>query len=773
MVNYKYKDLYWKPHIDKQITISVDNSSLKFINKDIDWENFELTESLHSESELRFGSCEASMLKFRIHNNFVSLKNKWLTITEILDGKKDSIFQFGRYKVDSDVPTADRKYRDVTAYDIMYDILNANMAKWYNKILPKKDSTVTLKYFRTSFISHFGLEQSEPQGGLVNDEMIVKRTIKPEQISGKDIITAICEINGCFGHIGRDGKFHYIYLNQDIMGLYPSNTLFPDHAPDYLPQSETGHLYPQDPQSTNLGTVAYISGDYEDFLVKPIKKIQIRKEENDIGGQYPEEDVSGNSYIIEDNFLVYEKNSSQLKEIAQNLYEKITNIIYRPFSCEAVGNPCLEVGDGIRFSTKYELVESYILNRTLKGIQGLRDSYSAEGKETYSEKVNSVSKSIIQLKGKTNILERNVDETKSEIKDVDSKLSSRIEQTVKSISMSVTNDKTGKTAEVKLLLTDEGGTQYEVTADKIDFTGLVSFKNLEDSGETTINGDNIKTGTIQSINIKNGDVLENGEYPFSVDENGNAEMKSATITGGSFNINDKFTVDKSGNVEMKSATINGNVTAVNGFSLQYTNETVKPSITKTYKFVKTGYNNPVEGGMINEPFLNIYSPSGKRVIAIGTSLYDEYPDKFKNKDVPFFPNGAMIEDVYIDSLHYTFTQRENIIESGGQDSNGEEILGGQNTLMYKVRKSGVFVCFAGTYRPYIHRKNEIRYFNLNNIAEYFPTNHSTRTVGYASERMFLFQLTPQGELRVRNIGENLETSMPPEVNFRFDYFIFP
>ena len=73
------------------------------------------------------------------------------------------------------------------------------------------------------------------------------------ELSGKDVITAICEINGCFGHIDRNGKFQWLYLEQDIQGLYPANDLYPDHAPDYLPQAETGHLYPQDPKGIPIG----------------------------------------------------------------------------------------------------------------------------------------------------------------------------------------------------------------------------------------------------------------------------------------------------------------------------------------------------------------------------------------------------------------------------------------------------------------------------------------------------------------------------------------
>ena len=210
--------------------------------------------------------------------------------------------------------------------------------------------------------------------------------------------------------------------------------------------------------------------------------------------------------------------------------------MYRPFDADCVGNPCLEIGDPIRISTRYEIVESYILKRTMKGIQALRDSYSAAGPEKYSEKSNSVSKSIIQLKGKTNTLIRNVEETRSEIEDVETGLSSKIAQTVKGIEMSVSNNKEGKTAEVKLLITEEGGTRYEVTADEIDFSGLVSFTNLETGGQTNINGDNITTGTINSINIHNGNITD-GKYPFSVDSSGNMFANNATIWGNLYGLN--------------------------------------------------------------------------------------------------------------------------------------------------------------------------------------------------------------------------------------------
>lgn len=546
MIDYKYFDLFWNGSVDKQWKIEYEGGVI--VNKgQLFSESIELTESLCSGSELRFGSCEASSFKFKIGNTVQSLIGKWLNVSIVLDHNEDEPFVVGRYKVASDKVTSDRMWREITAYDAMYDIINSSAVEWYNKILPNNNSKVTMKQFRTSFIESFGLKQKDIS--LANDDMIIEKTIqvgegteidtsteqvsilKESSLSGLNVINAICEINGCFGRIGRDGKFHYIYLHQAIEGLYPANNLFPDRAPDHMVQAKTGHLYPQNPESKRIETSNYIECHWEDFVTKRITKLQIRQEENDIGTVWPDEDLKqgDNCYIIENNFLVYGKTADQLSAIAKNVFNKITDIVYRPFDSDIRGNPCLEVGDAIRISTKYEIVESYILNRTLKGIQALRDSYSAKGTEKYSEKVNSVSQSIIQLKGKTNTLIRNVEETRSEISDIETGLTSRITQLANGISMEVINGADGKTAEVKLYIND-GETVHEVIADKIDFTGLVSFKNLEDSGETQVNGDNITTGTINSINIRNGN-LSDGKYPFSVDRNGNMFANNATLWG--------------------------------------------------------------------------------------------------------------------------------------------------------------------------------------------------------------------------------------------------
>lgn len=465
VVNYKYGDLFKKDTVDKQLSIVSDDGKINITNTELHQEKFELTESLCSEQELTFGSCEAAMIKFTVSNTFLPMKGKWLTVRMSLDGHTDAAFQFGRYKVDSDTPTADRTCREVIAYDALYDVLTADVAAWYNTVFPSheeqktdEDGTittvtvydpVTMKQFRNSFFKHFGIEQADIT--LINDNMSIEKTVAVttssetssdteesstigESMSGKEVLSCICEINGCMGHMGRDGKFHYIYLEQEIQGLYPRNDLYP-----------ADNLYPRDPKSTQIGKGFYVSAKYEDYLVRTINKLQIREQKNDIGVIVGS---GSNAYVIEDNFLVYGKGTKELKGIAKNILSKIRGIVYRPFTADCKGNPCLEVGDAVRLPTRYELIESYILKRTLKGIQALRDDLEADGEEYRTNGANGIQKSILKLKGKSNVLERTIEKTQSTITDVEKGLQSQITQTATEIRTEVKNTTDGLSSRI-------------------------------------------------------------------------------------------------------------------------------------------------------------------------------------------------------------------------------------------------------------------------------------------------------------------------------------
>ena len=460
MIKYDKFDLYMEESVDKQLQIEFDGGTIT--NKEIPSEQFSLTESLSSDG-LMFGSCEASEVRFRIYNVFTPLKDKWLTVTQVLDKDYDNPLQLGKYKVYSDKPTADRSYRDVVAYDSMFDIINADVASWYNSLT----FPMQLKSFRDSFFDYFGIDQEEV--ALVNDAMTVEKTIEPSVLSGKDVLQSICQINGCFGHIGRDGKMQYVFLNAIIGGLYPSNDIYP--ADD---------LYPMQPNINVLSKGLYVEPPtYEDYMVKPIDKLEIREKEGDIGVIVGSGD---NAYIVEDNFLVYGKSTDDLTVIANNMLYVIDGLEYRPFDAVLVGNPCFEVGDIVRINTKHQIIDSYILQRTLSGVQCLRDDFSAEGEEYQSEKVNDIQTEIKQLKGKSNTLERTIEETRSTIANMEEGLQSEITQTAESITSTVAS-----TYETK---TDAGKTKKELqseikqTADEITQNVSATYETIQSASAT-------------------------------------------------------------------------------------------------------------------------------------------------------------------------------------------------------------------------------------------------------------------------------------------------
>lgn len=429
MINSSLKEKYWDSSTDKQMVISVVGTNQKIDNSMLEIGTFALEESLCSESELKFGACEANCVKFTARNTAGNIIGKTISIEETIDGDSENPMPYGVFKVASDVPTADRTKRQITAYDAMYDIVNTDVKSWYAGL----SFPMTLKQFRDSFFAHLGIAQVETS--LVNDSMTVNKTIVATQtddssavteesaISGKTVVTAICEINGCFGNINREGKFEYVFLKAITSALYPAEDLFP-----------ADNVFPSDANTESM-TGHYIAFDYEDFQSKEITQLEIKTSEDNAGAIVG---TAGNNYSITGNFLVSDKTGAELAQIANNLLPIMAKAAYTPIkSCTCVGNPCLTLGEPIRFNTTREIVETYLLQRTLTGVQSKRDSISAQGTQTHSAKVNSIRDTLESVERRTGKLERNADHLQSTYEDLEEQTNSKFEQTAKSISAEV------------------------------------------------------------------------------------------------------------------------------------------------------------------------------------------------------------------------------------------------------------------------------------------------------------------------------------------------
>lgn len=511
MINDAYLHQYYVDGIPKQLNISVIGKDISITNAEMHNTNFELTERLMSENQLKFGTCEASTLKYRVSNIYEPLINQEILVSERLKGLKDN-FVYGKYRIFSDTPTSDRQYRDIVAYDDMHRIINADVAAWYNSVFVSEDVVIPLKELRHSFCLYFGLEEEDI--ALCNDDMGVCKTIFPSEISGKDVLSCIGEINGCFPHISRSGKMQYIVLKNASKAVYPEKTVFPSNTvypgeggivdlsePTYrivksvYPSNTVfpaENLKPLNNVEKKTGSTIYKKCSYEDYKSNKITKVVIRKEEGDAGANAG---VDGNTYILQDNFLVYGKGHEELQVIAENLLNAIKHIEYIPYDCDTKGNPCVEVGDAVEIDVRGKRVKSYVFERTLKGVQDLSDSVSARGKKEQTEKLNSTQRSIIELKGKANLLTRTVDETRSYIYDTEQRLSSEILQQAGEIALRVRKDQIIS----EINLTPE---KITISANKIDLVGIVNsdtfIANLINTEQL-----NAKFATVQNLNAVN------------------------------------------------------------------------------------------------------------------------------------------------------------------------------------------------------------------------------------------------------------------------------
>ncbi len=424
MIGGKNKELYYASSIDKQLNIEVIGTKHVIDNSMREQDTFTLTETLNDGTELKFGSCLPNQISFTGREVPIATKGMKLRVTETLEGNENDPFVYGTYTVQSDTPTADRTKRQIVAYDAMYDIINADVKSWYDGL----SFPMTLKSFRDSFFAHLGIEQKETN--LVNDSMTINKTLVTTQsddssvtaeatISGKTIIEAICEINGAFGNIGRDGRFEYVILKAIISALYPAEDLYPRED-----------LFPSDANTESM-TGHYITFDYEAFQSQAITQLEIRADDSTAGAIVG---TSGNNYVISGNFLISDKTGAEMKQIANNLLPVIAQAAYTPIkSSECVGNPCLELGDPIRFNTSREIVESYILQRTLTGVQSKRDSIVSAGAEKHTAQNQTTREMVESLKRRTHTLEENADHLQSTYDDLEDQTSSKFEQTANSI----------------------------------------------------------------------------------------------------------------------------------------------------------------------------------------------------------------------------------------------------------------------------------------------------------------------------------------------------
>lgn len=194
------------------------------------------------------------------------------------------------------------------------------------------------------------------------------------------------------------------YISLQNTGIYPSETLYPGND-----------LFPQSGWQSAEDLEYYKTITYEDYLIEGIDRVQIRQEEGDIGAVVGS---GSNAYVVEGNFLTYGMGSADLTKLAWSVYDLIAGKAYRPAKIVSYAMPWIEAGDGIRAITTDTEIATFVLHRTMSGIQAMMDTIQSKGTKQQGQSFG-ISNEIIQLKGKTAVIVRSVEEVSVKLSDVE------------------------------------------------------------------------------------------------------------------------------------------------------------------------------------------------------------------------------------------------------------------------------------------------------------------------------------------------------------------
>lgn len=399
-VSEKVKSQYHGNSIHRFLKLYFPELNLTIENDEIYAESMKLKESIIEKTNIEFVGCIASSFKVQVNGIQADLKGKRIEVSIYTAETESEPIKLFNGIVDSAMQQSNKRIKEITAYDRLYTQGNIDLAAWYNSLT----FPITIKDFRDSLFTYIGIEQEEIK--LPNDNVSIDKKYDPKTLKARNVIKAICQINGAFGIINRNDKFEYrILADLSATYAYPSVTLFPSNT-----------LYPANPNvaesvvKKEIETESfsfYKTVNYEEFEVKPVDKLTIRQSEQDAGVSYGN---GTNNYIIQGNMFTLGKSNSELLAMAQAVYKNVRGIYYYPYKSNNNGLPYIECGlDAVSYQMYNFYPESarasskttrnfYVFSREMSGIQNLRDSYSAQGEEYQTEFITDLKTQIDTIK---------------------------------------------------------------------------------------------------------------------------------------------------------------------------------------------------------------------------------------------------------------------------------------------------------------------------------------------------------------------------------------
>ena len=157
-----------------------------------------------------------------------------------------------------------------------------------------------------------------------------------DNLTGRQLLAWAAEASGTFLRATPDGQLEFAWYDyadewiggttadrQAIVRLVDDDTLFTHNDELFVVRVPTPYYY--------KGSLSY-----EDYMTKPIDKVQIKSTDEDVGAVYPPDETGTNAWVISGNLLLSPTDAETLASAAQALFPVLDGITYRPctFTCK-------------------------------------------------------------------------------------------------------------------------------------------------------------------------------------------------------------------------------------------------------------------------------------------------------------------------------------------------------------------------------------------------------------------------------------------------------
>lgn len=397
------KPLLLENSIHREIIIRFPNAAEGEISEigssNIIAESFELKHSICDEKEFVLGGCIAGQLTIQVVGIEQALNNKRINVFirqaystgdllpsnalypsgNLYPGHQKATIEKQIFSgtIDSSLRQKNRSVKEIVAYDDMYLMSQTKCAAWFEGYVQYSviGKNRTLRHLIFTTLDHFeSLTNSDISYGeiplsfndlkILNMNLDTVKSVVRDNMVVTDLLKAYCELNACFAIMSPTGKLKLTKLYKQV------NTA---SATEKKPVDEI--------------ITAYADLTFEEYTTRPINRIRFKynKDKNfDYGHS-----ATRQSWYVSDNlitsccsdvgeFVTAFNDNNGKNYIFNDLYS------YRPFSADAFARWWLEPGDKVAVKTGYndtETIESFVFERTIKGINGMRVTLKAQGTE--------------------------------------------------------------------------------------------------------------------------------------------------------------------------------------------------------------------------------------------------------------------------------------------------------------------------------------------------------------------------------------------------------